>query len=42
MGRNQETDAGRTWTDDDIQWMQKKKCDEVKRLAQDRDTWRWG
>ena len=30
----------RTWIDDVIQWMQKKKYDEVKRLAKDRDTWR--
>jgi len=27
------------WRDDVIQWMQKK-YDEVKRLAEDRDTWR--
>ena len=28
----------RMWTDDVIQWIQKKKSDEVKRLAKDRDT----
>jgi len=30
----------RTWIDDVTQRMQKKKYDEVKRLAEDRDTWR--
>jgi len=30
----------RTWIDDIIHWMQKKKYDEVKRLAEDRDSWR--
>jgi len=30
----------RSRTDDVIQWTQKKKYDEVKRLAEDRDTWR--
>jgi len=35
--RKQETNP---WTDDFILWMQKKKYDEVKRLVEDRDTWR--
>jgi len=29
-----------TWTDDAIYWMQKEKYAEVRRLADDRDTWR--
>jgi len=38
MGRKQEADSPVTRTDDVIQWMQRKKYDEVKRLAEDRDT----
>jgi len=37
-GRRTRGRPRKTWTDDVIQWMQKKKYDEVKRLAEDRDT----